>query len=218
MQTPSRSSIVALASLGLLTLILISPFATANVASTTMTWFVASVKTLAVSYGSPCTSTAFFFPETKAEFDNDSDGNWARTVPHSNRAGDTNCQTATQAGITVSNVGTATFNVDGNFSTDFSGADINVVLKVWLGSAGCGTNGMGGWEANCTASANGDATTAPGTSTCRGFNRFNETAGGRIASTLAVFGSQQLCFSGDGNSFVGAGDHNGSFQLGSEFS
>ncbi len=200
----------------LVILTLAVPFATANVVSTTMTWFVASVKTVSITYGSPCTSTAFFFPETKAEHDADSDGNWARTVPHSNRAGDTNCQTATQAGATVSNAGTATFNLDGNFSAAFSGADLNIVLKVWLGSTGCGTNGMGGWEKDC--SANGADTNAPSTNACRNFNQFNETAGGRLVTSLAVFGSQQLCFSGDGNVFVGAGDHNGIFQMGTEFS
>ncbi|MEK6820838.1 MAG: hypothetical protein AABY11_00370 [archaeon] len=202
----------------LIAFIFLGTFASANVVSTTMTWFVASAKSISISYGSPCTSTAFIFPETRAEYDSDSDGNWARVVPHSNRAGDTNCQTSAQAGATVSNTGTASLNVDGNFAAGFSGADINIVLKVWLGSSGCGTNGMGGWEQNCTASANGDATTAPGTTTCRNFNQFNETAGGRIVSSLAPFGSQQLCFSGDGNGFVSAGDHNGTFQLGSDFS
>lgn len=212
-------SIVTIFSILLLAFILVSPFATAaNSFNTTMTWFVASAKHITVTYGSPCTSTAFIFPETKAEHDNDSDGNWARTVPHTNRAGDTNCQTATQAGMTVSNTGTATVNLDGNFSSGFAGADVNIVLKVWLGSSGCGTNGMGGWEKDCTASAGGDSTTAATTTTCRNFNQFNETAGGRLASSLAVFGSQQLCFSGDGNSFVSAGDHNGTFVVGSEFS
>ncbi|MFH0969843.1 MAG: hypothetical protein V1776_00045 [Candidatus Diapherotrites archaeon] len=198
--------------------LLLGPFAAANVAQTTMTWFVATAKSISVSYGSPCTSSAFFFPESKAEYDADSDGNWARTVPHSNRAGDSNCQTATQAGMTVANTGTATTNVDGNFASGFAGADINVVLKVWLGSTGCGVNGMEGWEKDCTASAGGDSTTAPDTSTCRNFNQFNETAGGRVVTNLATFGNQELCFSGDGNGFVSSGDHNATFQLGSDFS
>ncbi len=202
----------------IIVLIIFGSFASANVSTTTMTWFVASVKTLSVTYGSPCTSVAFFFPETKAAFDSDSDGNWAKVVPHTNRAGDTNCQTSTQAGMTVSNAGTATFNADGNFASAFAGADVNIVLKVWQGSNGCGTNGMGGWELDCTASLNGDATTAPGTTTCRGFNQFNETAGGRLITNLAVFTSTQLCYSGDGNVFVSAGDHNANFQIGSEFS
>lgn len=188
----------------------------ANSATTTMTWFVSSAKSLTVTYGSPCTAIAFFFPESKAEYDNDSDGNWARTVPHSNRAGDTNCQTSAQAGMTVNNTGTATINVDGNFSTGFSGADVNIVLKVWQGTgSGCGTNGMGGWEKDCSVIT---VTSAPNTTTCRNFNQFTETAGARLVSSLATFSSQQLCFSGDGNGFVSSGDHNADFVVGGEFS
>lgn len=202
-------------STGVILLIMFGTFALANVSTTTMTWFVSSAKTLSVTYGSPCSSTAFFFPESKAEFDSDSDGNWARTVPHSNRAGDNNCQTATQAGMTVSNAGTAVINVDGNFSAAFSGADTNMVLKVWQGSSGCGTNGMGGWEKDCTVIT---VTSAPNTTTCRNYNEFTETAGARLVTSLATFSGTQLCFSGDGNGFMTSGDHNASFQIGSEFS
>ncbi|MBM3281873.1 MAG: hypothetical protein FJY86_00845 [Candidatus Diapherotrites archaeon] len=203
---------------GLILLVIFGTFALANVSTTTMTWFVATAKSLTVTYGSPCTSVAFFFPETKAFFDSDTDGNWAQVVPHTNRAGDTNCQTSAQAGMTVSNTGTSAINGDGNFASHLSGADVNVVLKVWLGTgSGCGTNGMGGWEKDCTITER-DATTAPTTTTCRNFNVFNDINGGRLFSSLAVFGAQQLCFSGDGNGFVGAGDHNGNFQIGSDFS
>jgi hypothetical protein len=205
--------------IGILVLLLIflgTMASAANFADTTMTWFVSSTKSLTVSYGSPCSSTAFFFPESKAEYDADSDGNWARTVPHSNRAGDTNCQTSAQAGMTVNNTGTAVINVDGNFSTGFTGADVNIVLKVWQGSgSGCGTNGMGGWEMDCSVVS---VTSAPNTTTCRNFNQFNETAGARLATNLGTFASQQLCFSGDGNGFLSSGDHNGTFTIGGEFS
>lgn len=203
-------------STGLILLIVFGSFALANVSTTTMTWYVASAKTLSVTYGSPCSSIAFFFPEAKAEYDSDSDGNWARTVPHSNRAGDSNCQTAAQAGMTVSNVGTAVINVDGNFSAAFSGADTNIVLKVWQGTgSGCGTNGMGGWEKDCSVVT---VTSAPNTTTCRNFNEFTETAGARLVTSLSTFTSQQLCYSGDGNGYMTSGDHNASFQIGSEFS
>lgn len=206
-------------STGIILLIVFGTFALANVSTTTMTWFVASAKTLSVAYGSPCTSIAFFFPESSAQYDSDSDGNWARTVPHSTRAGDTNCQTSAQAGMTVSNVGTSTINVDGNFASAFSGADTNIVLKVWQGTgSGCGTNGMGGWQKDCAYNTPTDATTAPNTTTCRGFNEFTELAGGRLITNLATFTTQQLCYSGDGNSYMSSGDHNGSFQIGSEFS
>ncbi len=203
--------------IGITVLILFGTIASAaTVWQTTMTWYVASAKDITLSYGSPCTSIAFFFPEAKAEYDSDSDGNWARTVPHSNRAGDSNCQTSAQAGMTVTNVGTSTVNIDGNFAAAFSGADTNVVLKVWQGTgSGCGTNGMGGWEKDCSVVT---VTSAPNTTTCRNFNEFTDTAGARLVTSLATFGSQQLCYSGDGNSYMTAGDHNGTFQIGSMFS
>lgn len=203
----------------LLGTLLLVPIVSANVVTTTMTWFVASAKSISVAYGSPCTSAAFFFVETNAQFDPDSDGNAARVVPTSNRIADSNCQSSAQASMLVSNTGTSTLNVDANFGSAFAGADLNIVLKVWQGTGtGCGTAGLGGWELNCTASAGGDVTTAPNTTTCRNFNQFNETAGARVITNLAAFASQQLCYSGDFNSYVSAGDHNGSFQLGSEFS
>ncbi|QQR92792.1 MAG: hypothetical protein IPJ89_00935 [Candidatus Iainarchaeum archaeon] len=62
---------------------------------------------------------------------------------------DTNafCQSATIAPITITNAGGSNLNIDGNFSTAFSGNDTNLVLKVWQGTgSGCGTAGMGGWE------------------------------------------------------------------------
>ncbi len=200
--------------------LLFLPFVSGNVATTTMTWFVATVKSVSVSYGSPCTSSAFFFVESNAQFDPDSDGNWARNVPQSTRigAGDTNCQTSSQAGMVVSNNGTASINVDGNFTSAMSGADINIELKVWQGSSGCGTNGLGGWEEPCSVTS---TTTAPTTTTCREYSSGSSnaaTAGQRLVTALAVFSSQQLCFSGDANGFLSAGDHNKSYQIGSEFS
>ena len=211
---------LSILSLVVLSAIIFASFAAANVSTTTMTWFVASVKSLSVAYGSPCSSSAFFFVESNAQFDTDSDGNWARDVPQSTRIGatDTNCQTSTQAGMTVSNNGTASINVDANFTTAMSGADINLELKVWQGSTGCGTNGLGGWEEPCSVTS---TTTAPTTTTCREFSSGSvnaATAGQRLVTTLAVFGSMQLCYSGDGNGFVSSGDHNKSFQIGSEFS
>lgn len=203
----------------LLSMLLVLPLASANTVTTTMTWFVASARSISVSYGSPCSSSAFFFVETNAQHDPDSDGNAARVVPSSNRIADANCQSSSQASMVVSNTGTSTLNVDANFASGFAGADVNIVLKVWQGTGtGCGTHGLGGWELNCTASANGDVTTAPNTTTCRNFNQFNETAGARVVTSLAAFAAQQLCYSGDFNGFVSSGDHNGTFQLGSDFS
>lgn len=198
-----------------LLLVLMLPFASANVVTTTMTWVVASVKTVSVAYGSPCVQNSIFFVETNAQHDPDSDGNAARIVP-SNRAADTNCQSSTQAVAVVTSSGTATINVDGNFSAAFTGADINIVLKAWQGSSGCGTHGLGGWEKDCSVGA----TTAPGTTTCTQWNgyTFAATAGRRLVTSLAALSSQQICLAGDMNFFVSSGDHNGTFQWGSEFS
>jgi len=200
----------------LLGALLLAPIASANVVTTTMTWFVASARSISVSYGSPCTSSAFFFVETNAQYDPDSDGNAARVVPSSNRIADANCQSSSQASMVVSNTGTGTLNVDANFATAFAGADTNVVLKVWQGTGtGCGTFGLGGWEATCSVVT---VTSAPNTTTCRNFNEYNDINGARVITSLAAFAAQQLCYSGDFNGFVSAGDHNGSFQLGSDFS
>jgi hypothetical protein len=206
-------------------LALLGPFASANVATTTMTWVVPTVKQLSLAYGSPCTSTAFFFVESNAQYDPDSDGNWARAVPQSTRAGagDSNCQSSSQAGMVVSNNGTATINVDANFTTDMTGADINLELKVWMGTgSGCGTAGLGGWTEPCTVTS---TTSAPTATTCKEFSSGNgvaDTAGTRLVTSLIVFDSNQLCYSGDLNGMTGvgagSGDHNKSFQIGSEFS
>jgi hypothetical protein len=204
--------------------IIASPFASAvDLSTTTMTWVVATVKSITVSYGSPCTSSAFFFNESNAQFDSDADGNWAKAVPQSTRtgAGDSNCQSSSQAAMTVTNNGNATVNVDANFTTAMSGADINLELKVWQGSSGCGTFGLGGWEEPCSVTG---TTSAPGTTTCKEFSSSSAaaTAATRVISSLSPNAATQLCYSGDLNGNTGfgasAGDHNKSFQLGILFS
>ncbi len=62
------------------------------------------------------------------------------------------CQSSTLAPMTVTNVGNTAINIDGNFSSAFSGVDINLELKVWQGTgSGCGVdgNGLGGWQRDC---------------------------------------------------------------------
>lgn len=194
----------------------------ATLVTTTMTWVVPTIKSITIAYGSPCTSTAFFFVESNAQFDADADANWARAVPQATRIGlgDTNCQSSSQAAFTVTNAGNTALNLDGNFTSTISGADVNVELKIWLGSSGCGTNGLGGWEEPCSVTG---ATTAPTTSTCKEYSSSSAaaTTGTRIASSLAVFTSQQFCVSGDFNNSNGgsvSGDHNLTYQIGSVFS
>jgi hypothetical protein len=125
---------------------------------------------------------------------------------------DTNfCQSSSLAPITLTNNGNVDVNVDGNFASAFSGADVNIVLKAWQGSSGCGNTGFGGWEKDCSVTS----TTSPvTTTTCKNYNQFNATTASRLVSTLTVGSSSQLCFSGDFNTLVYAGDHNGNFQAG----
>ncbi len=216
----NRFSIIS--GLGIVFLLLAS-FGFANVVTTTMTWVVANTKSISIAYTSPCTSSAFFFVETTALFDPDSDGNGAKVAPQGGRAaGDANCQTSAVAPVLITNNGTGDVNVDGNFAASLSGNDVNIVLKVWLGSTGCGgtgaNGGYGGWEARCTSIAPFDTVTAPTTSACRSFDNNNWTTGARIITNLTRTSAQQLCFSGDFNVLVPAGDHNGNFQIGSQYS
>ncbi len=128
------------------------------------------------------------------------------------------CQSSTLAPITITNTGNTTINVDANFSSAFTGVDTNLVLKVWMGDGvGCGSdgNGLGGWQADCSVTG---ITSPVTTTTCKNFNFGNATVGTRLTSSLAAGDTNQLCFSGDFNGFVNAGDHNKDYQIGSEFS
>ncbi|QQR92793.1 MAG: hypothetical protein IPJ89_00940 [Candidatus Iainarchaeum archaeon] len=115
------------------------------------------------------------------------------------------CQSATIAPFTIYNNGNTDINVDGNFSSAFSGNDTNLVLKVWQGTgSGCGTAGMGGWEKDCSVT---NPQTDLGTSTCRQYNQSNATTAGRLVSNLGTGDSNQLCMSGDINTYVAGGTH-----------
>jgi hypothetical protein len=128
------------------------------------------------------------------------------------RTESTYCQSSTVAPINIRNVGNISINIDGNFSTAFSGVDTNIVLKAWRGSPFCGNTGFGGWEKDCSVTG---TTTAPGTTTCKQWNQSNATTSSRLITTLAVDANASLCFSGDLNGFVGAGNHAKVFQTGS---
>lgn len=131
---------------------------------------------------------------------------------------ETFCQSDTVAPITITNNGNTAVNIDGNFSTAFSGADVNIALKAWMGTGtGCGVdgNGLGGWEGTCSVSG----TTSPVSATqCKEWNNSNATVGSRLTTSLGVGDTNALCFSGEFIGFVGAGDHNQLFQTGAGFS
>ncbi len=124
------------------------------------------------------------------------------------------CQSSTLASMTITNTGNVDINVDGNFSTAFTGSDLNIVLKIWMGDGtGCGSdgNGLGGWSESCGATTATDTIT---TGKCRQWNSSNATTKGRLTTKLLVGDTNQLCYSGDFNRFVSSGDHNKVFQVG----
>ncbi len=114
------------------------------------------------------------------------------------------CQSSTVTPMTIRNTGNTTFNLDGNFSSAFTGVDSNIVLKVWMGDPFCGNSGFGGWEATCSVTNTSLPVT---TTTCKNFNRFNATTSTRLISSIAVDANNQLCYSGDLNGFVPSGEH-----------
>jgi hypothetical protein len=115
------------------------------------------------------------------------------------------CQSSSIAPFTIRNNGNTDINVDGNFSSAFSGTDVNLVLKAWQGTgSGCGTNGMGGWEKDCSVTT---ATTDLGMTTCRQWNQSNGTTAGRLVTNLSAGDTNQLCFSGDINTYTGGGSY-----------
>ena len=192
--------------------------------NTTMTWIVPSNKSHTLAYGGSCSATAFFFHENEGLDDPDSDGNWQRNVPKSGRAvTDANCQSSTVAGITVTNNGNLTIDVNAAFTANI---DTNLWLKVWQGNgSGCGTNGLGGWAQRCQLTVNNpglDLNDATGGVGCRDYNSSDDLVSMTLAKTLLINDTNQLCFSGDGmgsvanaNAGLTHGDHNGTFQTSS---
>ena len=181
----------------------------ASNATTTMTWVVPANKSFTVTYGSTCSQTAFYFVESTCGFDSDVDGNGARCLPYpDSEAAGTVCQSASVAPILITNNGNTSFNLDGNFTSAFTGVDTNLLLKVWMGTGGgCGTSGLGGWAESCTVTV---ATNPVTSTTCRNYNALNDLNAGRLTTSLAVNDSNQLCFSGDFNAGFGNGISQGS--------
>ena len=176
----------------------------ANTRSTTMTWVVVAGTDHSVAYGGSCTPSAFYFVESDAVHDSDADGNATQVVPNSSSEGGsgTYCQDgSTKEGMTITNNGNIDINIDGNFTVAFSGADLNIVLKVWKGNdTHCGTNGMGGWQDPCSVTAAGNPVT---TTTCRKYDVDNETTVANLIGGLQAGDTNALCFSGDFNNPVG---------------
>ncbi len=119
------------------------------------------------------------------------------------------CQSSLLAPMTLRNTGNTDINVDGNFTSAFAGNDVNLVLKVWQGTgSGCGTNGMGGWEKDCSITNNQQDL---GMTTCRQYNQSNAVTSARLITNLGVGDTNQLCFSGDFNTYAPGGSHTNYF-------
>ncbi|VVB98952.1 Uncharacterised protein [uncultured archaeon] len=203
MAVPFRFAKKILAALGILFLAAFVLAAATN--DTTMTWVVPSNASHLVSYSGSCSTSAFYFVENKCSIDgSDVDGNGAKCLPYADVDGTSACQDGSSlAPILVTNNGNVAVNIDGNFTAAFSGADANLVLKVWRGTGThCGTSGFGGWENDCSVTVATNPVTA---TTCRQYTSANATAAGRLVSNLATNDTNQLCFSGDFNAGFGNG-------------
>ncbi len=174
--------------------VLIAPLVNADTDTTVMTWVVPSNFSHSIAYGGSCNNTSFYFIESNSE-DSDIDGNGGRILPYNASAGGTACQSATVAGMTITNNGNVAINLDANFVTNFSGADVNAKLKVWMGTGSgfCGTGGLGGYAHPCTVVTSTSPVTA---TTCRDFNSGNATTNVRLVSSLGINDTNQLCFAG----------------------
>jgi len=215
-----NSSKILVLSVFLISFFLFSSFVSATISPTTMTWVVPSSKSILVSYGGSCSATAFFFVETNATEDNDTDGNAARILPYNLRSGGSACQAQTTAPIVITNNGNATTNIDVNFNDNI---DTNIWLKVWMGNGDAATDcgaadAFGGYSKLCALPGAADTTTPVAYTTCRDFNSSNETTTVRLISSLPVLDTNHLCVSGELMgpvitlpSNVLAGDHNGTF-------
>lgn len=191
--------------------------------NTTMTWVVPNNRSFTLTYGGSCSATAFFFVEYIAQDDADIDGNGTRILPAVSRSGtDSNCQSPSVAGMTVTNNGNVSFDVNAAFTSNL---DTNLWLKVWQGNgAGCGTGGFGGWALNCYLTRTQNYVLDINEGTCRDWNSATDLISQTLATSLAVGDSNQLCFSGDFLSGAGdaidadvaIGDHNGTYQVISE--
>ena len=202
--------------------LIISPLIFAAAIGTTTTWNVPAYTAHSITYASGCSSTAFVFDENRAAIDGDIDGNGSKILPWSTRTTDSGgvaCQSSSTAGMTITNIGNVTMDVDGNFSSLFyaTGLDVNIWLKVWQGTgSGCGTSGMGGWNHRCDVIQFFDDVTP---TRCRDYNSSNALLGaGLLINGLPTGDTNQLCFSGEfmaavigQKANVSGGDHNGAF-------
>jgi len=169
----------------LMALMILGSFVMAAVSTTTVSWVVPSNISHSVAYGSTCSSSLFYFVETDGTINGDEN----KIVPKTSVVGDANCQSDSIAGMTVTNNGSVT--IDMNYMiTDSLLSGVRFVT--WYGSTGCGTFGLGGWEDVCTKTG-ADDLTVPTTIACVSIGDANV----QIIADLTSGISQQLCFAAD---------------------
>ncbi|MFH1239819.1 MAG: hypothetical protein V1672_01255 [Candidatus Diapherotrites archaeon] len=177
----------------LMVLMILGSFVLADLQETTVSWVVPSSVSHSVGYPGGCDTTNFFF----VEHDVTIDGTQTKIIPKTTAVGDVNCQTDSAAGeaMSITNAGNVTVDVNMVITSSlFTG----VTLKAWHAvtaagaGAGCGTIGLGGWEAGCTATGADDGT-VPSVSTCLSVGDTNA----QILADLAVGDANYLCFAAD---------------------
>jgi len=182
----------------LMTLLILASFTLADLQETTVSWVVPSAVSHSVGYPGGCDAVNFFF----VEHDVTIDGTQTKIIPKTTAAGDVNCQTASASGeaMSITNGGNITLDVNMTITSIlFTG----VTLKAWHAvtaagaGAGCGTIGLGGWEAGCTATG-ADDSTVPSVSTCLSVGDTNV----QLLADLAVGDVNYLCFAADFSSVV----------------
>jgi len=175
----------------LLVAVMAMPFAFADQDTTTFTWVVPENKAHTITYGGSCSTSAFYFVEGSAgSVDTDIDGNADKLLPYDADSGGSVCQSDSVASMLITNTGNTTVDINAFFSE----IDVNQQAGVFMGTgAGCGTDGLGGWEYMCTVVAVDSPVTQ---STCRDFNSSADTVSVMLIDNLDVSDTNQLCWFG----------------------
>ena len=137
----------------------------ADTQTTTLSWVVPSSVSHTLTYGGSCSTSAMYFVESNAAAGaSPVDGNAIKIIPYDAASAGAACQDgSSKAAIRVTNGGNVYIDVNAQITTTLQA---KVVLKDWNGDAsGCGTSGLGGWEAACSKIGGTDAT-VPTSSTC----------------------------------------------------
>lgn len=177
----------------LMVLMILGSFAFADLKETTITWVVPTSVTHLVGYPGSCDAASFFFVED----DGTIDGTLLKILPTTSAAGDTNCQgsSAGEEAMSITNGGSVILDINMIITDSIKSG---VTLKAWhattsAGSGtGCGTIGLGGWEASCSQ-AGGLDSEVPTTTACANVGDSNV----QLLADLGIGDVNYLCFAAD---------------------